>query len=65
MDKQLTNVTLAIDLEKFRYSLIGDGYIKEEVIKMSQEDLISELKWRVDSKIAREYESGRRMGWYD
>lgn len=65
MDKQLTNVTLAVDLEKFRYSLIGDGYIKEEVIKMSQENLIEILKYRIDSKIEREYEAGRRMRWYD
>ena len=65
MDNKLTSVTFAIDLKKFRYSLIGDGYIKEEVIKMSQEDLIRELKRRIDSKIEREYEMGRRMGWYN
>ena len=64
MDNKLTSVTFEIDLEKFRCSLIGDGFIKEEVVKMSQEDLIRELEYRVDSKIAREYEAGKKFGWY-
>lgn len=65
MDNELTTITIDVDLEEFRYSLIGDGYIKKEVIKMSKEDLIKELQWRVSCKIAREYERGRRMGLYD
>lgn len=65
MENKLISITFDVDLEKFRCSLIGDGFIKEEVVKMSQEDLIRELKYRVDSKIEREYEAGRRMRWYD
>ena len=29
------NVTLDIDLEKFRYSLVGDGYTLKDVLHMS------------------------------
>lgn len=58
------NVTFDIDLEKFRYSLIGDGYIKEEVSQMTQGKLIEILEGRIISHIAREYEAGKRMGWY-
>lgn len=65
MSNKLTNITLAIDLEKLRYSLIGDGYIKEEVVKMSQEDLIQVLQNRIECKINREYKFGERLGWYD
>lgn len=57
-------VTLDIDLEKFRYSLIGDGYTKEEAIKMSQEDLIDELVDRISWHIEKEYNEGKKFGWY-
>ena len=46
-----TDVTLSINLEKFRYSLVGDGYLLEEVVKMTREDLITELTWRVNCRI--------------
>lgn len=58
-------VTFEVDLEKFRYSLIGDGFIKEEVIKMSQEDLIVELEDRVHYYILNEYYKGKEMGLYE
>lgn len=65
MDSKLTSVTFDVDLEKFRYSLIGDGYIKEEVVKMSEKDLIEILEYRVESHILREYEKGKKMELYD
>ncbi len=37
-------IQLDIDLEKFRISLVGDGYIKDEVEKMTDEKLISIFK---------------------
>lgn len=40
-------VELDIDLEKFRYSLIGDGFLKDEVIEMSKDELIAILKNRI------------------
>ena len=33
-------VTFNIDLEKFRYSIVGDGYLLEEVVQMTQGKLI-------------------------
>lgn len=47
--------TIDIDLEKFRYSLVGDGYTLKEVVKMSPEDLIDVLQRRIDSHILVEY----------
>lgn len=58
-------IDLEIDLEKFRYSLIGDGYIKKEVMMFSEEKLVGILKHRIDSYIQREYEHGKRIGLYD
>lgn len=48
-------VTINIDLEKFRYSLVGDGYVLKEVVEMSNEELIDILERRVNSYINVEY----------
>lgn len=48
-------VTINIDLEKFRYSLVGDGYVLKEVVEMSNEELIDVLERRVNSYINVEY----------
>lgn len=58
-------VTINIDLEKFRYSLVGDGYILEEVKKMSEEKLVKILSDRIYWHIELEYDKGRRYGLYD
>lgn len=54
-------VSLDVDLEKFRCSLVGDGYLKEEVINMSQEKLIEVLKDRINRHIENEYHKSKRM----
>ena len=58
------NVTVSfdIDLEKFRYSLVGNGYILENVVKMTQEDLIAVLKYRINKNISLEYDKSVRYG---
>lgn len=61
----MTQVTLDINLEQFRYSLIGDGYLKEEVIKMSEEELVLILKRRVYNHIYTEFEKSRRFGYLE
>lgn len=48
-------ITINIDLEKFRYSLVGDGYLLKEVVEMSNEELIDVLERRVNSYIDVEY----------
>lgn len=58
------NVSLDVNLEEFRYSLIGDGYIKEEVIKMSDEKLIEILQSRVYFHILSEYNKGKEIGCF-
>lgn len=58
-------LTLNIDLEKFRYSLVGDGYLLEEVKEMSDEELIRLLTGRITQHIEVEYARGKRYGLYD
>lgn len=58
-------VIIDVDLEKFRYSLIGDGYLKEEVIKMTKEELIRILKVRIYDYISVEYNRSKRFGYVD
>lgn len=58
-------VIIDVDLEKFRYSLIGDGYLKEEVIKMTKEELIRILKMRIYDYISVEYNRSKRFGYVD
>lgn len=50
-----TEVKLEVDLEKFRYSLVGDGYCLKEVVNMSNKELINVLERRVRSHILVEY----------
>ena len=59
------NVTIDIDLEKFRYSLVGDGYLLKEAMSMSNEDLISVLERRVNSHILVEFYKGIDLGLYN
>lgn len=58
-------VRLEVDLEKFRYSLVGDGFILEEVKKMSEEKLVKILSDKIYWHIELEYDKGRRYGLYD
>ena len=58
-------VTIDIDLEKFRYSLVGDGYLLEEVKEMSDEKLVTILTGRIKRHIEMEYGRSRRYGLLD
>ena len=58
-------VVLDIDLEKFRYSLVGDGYLLEEVKEMTDEELVTVLTGRVERHIEVEYGRSRRYGLLD
>ena len=55
-------VTLDIDLEKFRYSLVGDGFRLEEVKAMSRSRLIEILTYRINDHIEEEYRRSIRYG---
>ena len=58
-------VTLDLNLEKFRYSLVGDGYILEEVERLTEGQLIAIFESRVERYINAEYDKGYRLGLYD
>ena len=58
-------VTIDVDLEKFKYSLVGDGYLLEEVKEMSDEELITVLTGRIQRHIEVEYGKSRRYGLLD
>jgi hypothetical protein len=57
-----TEVKLEVDLEKFRYSLVGDGYLLKEVKEMTEEKLIFILEMRICDHIEKEYR--RSKEWY-
>lgn len=58
-------VAFDIDLEKFRYSLVGDGYVLQEVVEMSNEELIAVLERRVNSYINVEYNRSVKLNLLD
>ena len=57
-------VTFDVDLEKFRYSLVGDGYTLKNVLSMSNAKLIDILCNRVNDHIETEYYRGKRLGLF-
>lgn len=57
-------VTFDVDLEKFRYSLVGDGYTLKNVLHMSNTKLIDILCDRVNDHIETEYYRGKRLGLF-
>lgn len=58
-------ITLDIDLEKFRYSLVGDGYILDEVKELSEYELTNILINRIGMHIESEYAKSKRLGLLD
>jgi len=46
---------MEIDIEKFRYGLVGDGYLYDEVVEMSEDKLTTILKDRITRKIQLAY----------
>jgi protein required for attachment to host cells len=54
-------IDIDIDLEKFRISLVGDGYIKEEVEQMTEEELVLIFKQRTLGQVEREYSKSLRI----
>lgn len=56
-----TKIELEIDLEKFRISLVGDGYLLDEAKKLTDEELIELFKKRVNRYITIEYNKSARL----
>lgn len=57
-------ITLDIPIERFRFSLVGDGYTLEEVKNFSEDRLIGILHTRIINKIHAEYCTGKRFGLF-
>lgn len=58
-------IKLEVDLEKFRYSLVGDGYLLEEAEAMTEEKLVSILEDRIYWHIEEEYRGSKELGLLD
>ena len=58
-------VTLDVNMEKLRYALVGNGYILEEAERLTEGQLLTILRMRVERKIENEYLAGVRQGLYD
>lgn len=58
-------VTIDVNLEKFKYSLVGDGYVLEEVLNMSDAKLVDILTNRITRHIDKEYDRSKRLGLLD
>ena len=50
---------MEVDIEKFRYGLVGNGYIYEEVIEFTEEELMEMLIDKINKKIKVEYRMSR------
>lgn len=55
-------LTAIIDMETYRKSLIGNGYLKEEVILMSKEELQAKFQYRTEMYIKAMVERVKRLG---
>lgn len=58
-------INVEINLEHFRYSLVGDGYLLEEAEALTNEELIEIFKERVIDHMEKEYYKGIRLGLYE
>ena len=57
-------IDLDVNINRFRYSLVGDGYTLDEVESFSEERLKAILETRITQKILSEYFRGKRMGLF-
>lgn len=58
-------VSVEINLEHFRYSLVGDGYILEEAEALTDKELLEIFNARVINQMEKEYYKGIRLGLYE
>lgn len=48
-------VELEVDVDKYKWSLVGDGYLYDEAKQMSDDEVINILQRRLTQRIEREY----------
>lgn len=57
-------INVDINLEHFRYSLVGDGYTLKEAEALTDGELIRLFEGRVITNMETEYYKGLRLGLY-
>lgn len=57
-------INVDINLEHFRYSLVGDGYTLKEAEALTDGELIRLFEGRVINNMETEYYKGLRLGLY-
>ena len=50
---------MEVDIEKIRHGLVGNGYIYEEIIEFTEEELMKMLIDKINQKIKVEYRMSR------
>ena len=48
-------VELEVDIDKYKWSLVGDGYFYDEAKQMSDDEVVNILQRRLTRRIEREY----------
>lgn len=57
-------INVDINLEHFRYSLVGDGYTLKEAEALTSGELIRLFESRIITNMETEYYKGLRLGLY-
>ena len=57
-------INVDINLEHFRYSLVGDGYTLKEAEALTDGELIRLFEGRIITNMETEYYKGLRLGLY-
>ena len=57
-------INVDINLEHFRYSLVGDGYTLKEAEALTNGELIRLFEGRIITNMETEYYKGLRLGLY-
>lgn len=57
-------INVDINLEHFRYSLVGDGYTLKEAEALTDGELIRLFESRIITNMETEYYKGLRLGLY-
>ena len=58
-------INVEINLEHFRYSLVGDGYTLKQAEALTDRELEEIFKTRVINSMEKEYYKGLRLGLYE
>ena len=55
------NINLYVDIEHCRMALVGDGYLLEEVERMSSSEVLRAWKLKFETQIEQQYYNNKRL----